>query len=130
MYNYPKEDFQEILNDPEFINEELKKNLIGIDTGIQNRRLLSVCPNDMLSNKIAGAKFRFHDNSENHSDRLESKAGTTILNEMNEVINNKNAFCLKLKVGENDIEVKTTSLHHLVKKFAKTIFKKYHIDEK
>ena len=52
------------------------------------------------------------------------------MNQLNQINNNKNAASLKFKVGENDIEVKTTSIHHLVKKFAKTIFKKYNINEK
>ena len=37
---------------------------------------------------------------------------------------------LKLKVGKNDVEVQTASIHNIVKKFAKTIFKEYKIDTK
>ena len=91
---------------------------------------MSVCSNDVLDGRAAGAQFRFQDNSSNQEDRLESKAGTTILNEMNQLENSKKAICLKLNVGKSTIEVKTTSLHHLVKKFARTIFKKYEVDEK
>ena len=35
---------------------------------------------------------------------------------------------LKLKVGGNDVEIKTASIHHIVKKFARRIFKDYNID--
>ena len=35
---------------------------------------------------------------------------------------------IKLKVGENDVEVRTASIHHIVKKFARRIFKEYNID--
>lgn len=35
---------------------------------------------------------------------------------------------MKIKVGENDVEVVTTNIHNLVKKFAISIFKSYDID--
>ena len=35
---------------------------------------------------------------------------------------------LNLRVGSNDVEVKTASIHHLVKRFAKKIFRDYKID--
>ena len=40
---------------------------------------------------------------------------------------NKGAI-IKLKVGENDVEVKTTSVQHLAKKYAKKVFKDYSIN--
>lgn len=36
---------------------------------------------------------------------------------------------LKIKVGQNDVEIKTTSVHQLVKRFARSVFKNYKIDE-
>lgn len=63
LYNYPKEDFKEILNDPEFIDKEIKKNLIGMDSNVLDRRLVSVCPNDLRNNQVAGARFRFQENT-------------------------------------------------------------------
>lgn len=36
----------------------------------------------------------------------------------------------KIAIGDNDVEIKTTSIHHLVKKYAKSIFKHYNIAEK
>jgi hypothetical protein len=37
---------------------------------------------------------------------------------------------LKISLGKNNVEIKTASIHHLVKKMARSIFKEYNIDEK
>lgn len=36
LYNYPKDDLKEILNDKEFIEVELKKFLVPSDSGKKN----------------------------------------------------------------------------------------------
>ena len=54
---------------------------------------------------------------------MESKVGRDILKEANNKLDYKGSMTIKLKVGNNDVEVKTASIHHIVKKFARTIFK-------
>lgn len=55
--------------------------------------------------------------------------GQDILREMSQNKEVKNTI-LKIKVGENDVEIKTSSIHQFVKKFARSIFKSYEINEK
>ena len=43
------------------------------------------------------------------------------------VVGTKGAI-IKLTVGENDVEVKTTSVQHLAKKYAKKVFKDYSVN--
>lgn len=76
---------------------------------------------------FANAQFQF-DDGDSGEDRLESKIGRDILKEMNQRNDDKGSMTLKLKVGKNDVEVRTASIHHIVKKFARTIFKEYGID--
>ncbi len=43
---------------------------------------------------------------------------------------NERSTTLNFKVGTNNVEVKTTSVHQLVKRYAQSIFKKYNVDQK
>ena len=67
-------------------------------------------------------KFKIDESDSGGSEKLESKVGTDIIKHMNKQTEGK-FTTLKLKVGENDVEVKTACIHHLVKKMAKAIFK-------
>ena len=44
---------------------------------------------------------------------------------MNKNVLTSKGNIIKLKIGENDVEIKTTSIHHLTKKYAKKVFKDY-----
>ena len=58
-----------------------------------------------------------------------SQIKSTIINEMNKK-SNERSTTLNFKVGTNNVEVKTTSVHQLVKRYAQSIFKKYNVDQK
>ena len=67
--------------------------------------------------------------------KIQLENDTTLLFKMpgnvqsNSIPANKIKF-VKLKVGNNSVQIKTSSIHHLVKKFARSIFKSYNINEK
>lgn len=126
LYNYPKQDFNKILDDADFINKELKTCLIGVDSELMGRRLVSINPGDLKDQNINGKAFRLEE-SDTNSENIESKYGTKIIHELNKK-NNERRSTLKIKVGENSVQIKTTSIHQLVKKFARSIFKNYGVD--
>lgn len=71
-------------------------------------------------------KFKIDESDSNSagSERIESKIGHEIIKLMNkEASVNGKETSFKIRVGENDVEVKTASIHHLVKKMAKGIFR-------
>lgn len=51
------------------------------------------------------------------------------MNEMNKK-SNERSTTLNFLVGTDNVEVKTTSVHQLVKRYAQSIFKKYNVDQK
>lgn len=71
------------------------------------------------------AEFRL-EYSDNMSDKLESKVGRDIIREM-EKKNQIKDTTLTVKLDEKDIHIKASSIHQLVKRFAKGIFKQYKI---
>lgn len=75
--------------------------MVAVNSEISGRRLMSVCPNDMKNSLLAGTKFRVEE-SDNNSEKLESKVGANIIRELNKNMNNKGSI-IKLKVGENDV---------------------------
>ena len=123
LYNYPKEEIKNILNDEEFINKNIRAHLVAVDKGYEGRRLASVGPEEVMKCNL----FQL-DESENTSDGcIESKIGRDILKEMSAKLNEK-MTTVKMKVGRNDIEVRTACVHNIVKRFVRMIFKEYNID--
>lgn len=57
LYNYPKEDFKNVLNDEEFFNRELRKNLIA-DNNIYKGRKLDSLSMAELTTDASGTTFR------------------------------------------------------------------------
>lgn len=92
------------------------------------RRLASINPSDLKDQNLNGKAFRLEE-SDTNSENIESKYGTKIIHELNKKTNERRST-LKIKIGENNLEIKTTSIHQLVKKFARSIFKNYGIDER
>lgn len=74
-----------------------------------------------------GKTFRLSE-TESNSEWKESKSNKQI-HESSSNFNKDHRTSWKIAIGENDVEIKTTSIHHLVKKYAKSIFKHYKIDE-
>lgn len=57
LYNYPKEDFKNVLNDEEFFDRELRKNLI-VDNNIYKGRKLDSLSMAELTTDVSGTTFR------------------------------------------------------------------------
>lgn len=57
LYNYPKEDFKNVLNDEEFFNRELRKNLIADNNKYKGRKLDSLSMAE-LTTDVSGTTFR------------------------------------------------------------------------
>ena len=88
----------------------------------------SISPGDILNSKGVRTKFKLEDNDS--EDRLESKIGYDILKEAGKKPLDRMMTTFKLKLGKHDVEVQAASVQHVVKRFAKSIYKEYKIDTK
>ena len=61
LYNYPKEEINKIINDTDFVNNELKGCLVGLDKDVRGRRLESLAPQDLSNNVVNGRAFRLEE---------------------------------------------------------------------
>ncbi len=75
-----------------------------------------------------GKSFIINSDTESNSERRESKYADKVIQELNKS-NKEQRVSFKIAIGENDVEIKTTSIHHLVKKYARNTFKNYNINE-
>ena len=115
------------MNDGEFVDHEIRKHLI--DTK-ENRRLDSIYLNGMGINttKSQVVECRLSD-SDKGSERMESAYGFKhVLEKINKKPKNKEPTSLKVNIDGKCVEVKTSNMHHLVKRFARSIFKKYDLN--
>ena len=94
---------------------------------------MSFLNTESQNKEVNGMKFKIDesDSGSAGSEKIESKVGHEIIRLMNkETQVNGKETTFKIKVGESNVEVKTASVHHLVKKMAKGIFREYKINEK
>lgn len=62
LYNYPKEEIYKVINDSDFINNELKKSLVSLDQDAMGQRYESILPKDISNAATNKRVFMLNEN--------------------------------------------------------------------
>lgn len=135
LYNYPKEDLKEILNDRDFIDYELKKVLKKkVDVKMSETLLLSHEELFLRKSKMSWEEKKM--DYESNSRREEEKEEHSMASIVGEkIIHNAHEYrphetMIGLKNGDKVCDIKTINIQQIVKQFALKIFKDAGVDHK